>query len=134
MRHYVGQSSFIYKTFVNFGGGGGGTISSSEQPVDLYYFSFSFNRVFSFRLLSTNKQNLTSRYLSVCHELGNFHRYRSLLMLNVLFPVDFHHYQGFSQDFETVSHFCGTFFFLIKNKQECNELSFKISYFALFIG
>jgi len=54
MRHYVRQSSFIYKTFVNLGGGV--TISSSEQPFDLYYLSFSFNRVFCFRLLSTNKK------------------------------------------------------------------------------
>ena len=58
------QSSLFVKTFVNWGGGGGGgggvKISSSVQPVDLCYFSFSFNRVF-FLILLTNKQNLTSR-------------------------------------------------------------------------
>ena len=43
-----------------------------------------------FRIFSTNKQILT--FWQVCPELGNFRRYRSLLMLNVLFPVDFHHY------------------------------------------
>jgi len=33
-------------------------------------------------------------------------------------------YQGFSQDFETISHFCGAeFFFLNMNRQEYNELS-----------
>ena len=36
------QSSLFVNTFVN----GGGKISSSVQPVDLYYYSFSFNRVF----------------------------------------------------------------------------------------
>ena len=33
------QSSLFVNTFVN----GGGKISSSVQPVDLYYYSFSFN-------------------------------------------------------------------------------------------
>jgi hypothetical protein len=43
--------------------------------------------------------------------------------------------QGFSQDFETISHFCGTdFFFLIMNKQEYNELNLIISYVALLVG
>ena len=43
--------------------------------------------------------------------------------------------QGFSQDFETISHFCGTdFFFLIMNKQEYNELTLIISYVALLVS
>ncbi len=40
------------------------------------------------------------------------------------------HYQGFSQDFETISHFCGAeFFFLNMNRQEYNELNLIIIYF-----
>jgi hypothetical protein len=36
--------------------------------------------------------------------------------------------QGFSQDFETISHFCGTdIFFKIMNKQEYNELNLMVS-------
>ena len=42
--------------------------------------------------------------------------------------------QGFSQDFETVSHFCGHIFFLIMNKQEYNELNIIISYVALLVS
>jgi hypothetical protein len=43
--------------------------------------------------------------------------------------------QGFSQDFETISHFCrGEFFLLIMNKQEYNELNLIISYFALLVS
>ena len=42
--------------------------------------------------------------------------------------------QGFSQDFDTISHFCGSdFFFIIMNKQEY-ELNLIISYFALLIS
>ena len=39
------QSSLFVKTFVNWVGG---KISSSVQPVDLNYYSFSFNRVVFF--------------------------------------------------------------------------------------
>jgi hypothetical protein len=39
------------------------------------------------------------------------------------------HKQGFSQDFETISHFCGTFY-----KQEYNELNLIISYVALLVS
>jgi hypothetical protein len=43
--------------------------------------------------------------------------------------------QGYSQDFETISHFCRTdFFFLIMNKQEYNELNLIISYIALLVS
>ena len=43
--------------------------------------------------------------------------------------------QGFSQDFEIISHFCKTeFFFLIMNKQEYNELNLIIIYFALLVS
>ena len=43
--------------------------------------------------------------------------------------------QGFSHDFETISHYCGThFFFLIMNKQEYNELNLIISYVALLVS
>ena len=43
--------------------------------------------------------------------------------------------QEFSQDFETINHFCGTDFFgLIMNKQECNELTLIISYVALLVS
>ena len=43
--------------------------------------------------------------------------------------------QGFSQDFETISHFCGTRFFLrIMNKQEYHELDLIISYVALLVS
>jgi hypothetical protein len=43
--------------------------------------------------------------------------------------------QGFSPDFETISHFCrGEFFLLIMNKQEYNELNLIISYFALLVS
>jgi hypothetical protein len=38
--------------------------------------------------------------------------------------------QGFSQDFETISHFCG----LIMNKQEYNELNLIISDVALLVS
>ena len=41
--------------------------------------------------------------------------------------------QGYSQDFETISLFCGTDFFLIMNKQEYNELNLIISYVALLV-
>jgi hypothetical protein len=42
--------------------------------------------------------------------------------------------QGFSQDFDTISHFCvSDFFFIIMNKQEY-ELNLIISYFALLIS
>ena len=45
------------------------------------------------------------------------------------------HIQGFSQDFETISHFCGTdFFFIIMNKQEYIELNLIISYVALLVS
>ena len=44
-------------------------------------------------------------------------------------------YQGFSQDFETISHFCrGEFFLLIINKQEYNKLNLIISYVALLVS
>ena len=36
-------------------------------------------------------------------------------------------YQGFSQDFETISHFCGTDF-------ECQSFNLIISYFALLVS
>ena len=43
--------------------------------------------------------------------------------------------QRFSQDFETISHFCGTYFFLlIMNKQEYNEHYLIISYFVLLVS
>jgi hypothetical protein len=43
--------------------------------------------------------------------------------------------QGFSQDLETISHFCGTDVFgLIMNKQEYNELNLIISYVALLVS
>ena len=44
--------------------------------------------------------------------------------------------QGFSLDFETISHFCGSDFLSLKimNKQEYNELNLIISYFALLVS
>ena len=39
-----------------------------------------------------------------------------------------------SQDFETISHFCETFFFLIMNKKEYNELNLIISYVSLWLS
>ena len=43
MRHY---DSRLYSLKLSKWGEGGVKISSSVQPVDLCYFSFSFNRVF----------------------------------------------------------------------------------------
>ena len=42
--------------------------------------------------------------------------------------------QGFSQDFEIISHFCGTdIFFKIMNKQEYNELNLMVSLIKVMI-
>jgi hypothetical protein len=41
-------------------------------------------------------------------------------------------YQGFSQDFETITKYI--FFGLIMNKQEYNELNLIISYVALLVS
>ena len=42
--------------------------------------------------------------------------------------------QGFSQDFETISHLRNRFLFIIMNKQEYNELNLIISYVALLVS
>jgi hypothetical protein len=71
---------------------GGGLRYHRQYNLLTYVISVFRSIMFFFLILLTNKQNLTSRCWLVCPELGNFRRYRSLLMLNVLFPVDFHHY------------------------------------------